>query len=82
MIYERRVVDVVYMDSCKKAFDKVFQDRPIQKIKIHGIHSGHLDSELTQNTMEGCYSGWQSVTSGVPQRSMLEPLLCEIRCPP
>eukprot|EP00061_Rhincodon_typus_P008823 g31774.t1 len=81
VINEGTAVDVIYIDF-SKAFDKVPHGRLIQKIKIHGIH-GDLAvwiqnwlAHTRQRVMaEGCFPGWRSGTSGVPQGTILGPLL-------
>ena len=70
-------VDVLYLDF-SKAFDKVPHQRLISKLRAHGIGpeiSMWIENWLTDRkqrvTIKGTQSPWTSVTSGVPQGSVL-----------
>ena len=75
-------VDVIYLDFCK-AFDKVPHKRLLKKLLEYGIrgniHTWVKDFFLTNRTQQvkvnGSFSELVKVTSGVPQDSVLRPVL-------
>ena len=75
-------VRLVFLDILSKAFDKVWHDGLICKLEslcfcnplLNWLRS-YLGNTKQQVLLEGGSSGWKSIDSGIPQGSVLGPLL-------
>ena len=73
--------NVIYLDMAK-AFDKVPHDKLLYKLEMVGVRGqllawfrSYLTNRRHRTLIEGYASDWRYVPSGVPQGSIISPLL-------
>ena len=74
-------IDVIYLDF-KKAFDTVPHQRLLRKLKVYDVTGKFLEwirdflsGRRQRVIVNGKLSSWEDILSGIPQGSVLGPIL-------
>ncbi|CAF1034852.1 unnamed protein product [Brachionus calyciflorus] len=80
-MHMKKAIDIIYLDFCK-AFDKVPHKRLIYKLRCNGLNDklkewiqAFLTGRRQRVVLGKAFSSWKEVISGVPQGSLLGPIL-------
>ena len=80
-IHMKKAIDIIYLDFCK-AFDKVPHKRLIYKLRCYGLNDkliawiqAFLTDRKQRVVLGKTCSSWKEVIIGVPQGSVLGPIL-------
>ena len=78
---KQMIAKFIFLDV-SKAFDKVWRKGLIHKLKRYGVRGSllgwfesYLEDRLKRVVLKGYFSTWRSIMAGVPQGSILGPLL-------
>ena len=81
-MWKKDIVWMLFSWIFEKAFDKVPKKRLLQKLSVYGIEgkvlcwiADFLSDRRMRIMVRGEYSDWVDVISGVPQGSVLGPIL-------